>query len=219
MVSSQLENTSVLGLWLFPISYPLQKITIEEKRWGNQFASKRKKENIHARSCARIALSDLFQIDPLQIPLNAPPGNAPQLAKGWGYLSISHCKNAVIIGWSNQKIGIDIENTNRELNIKSLKKFLLNKEEKDNFVNFMPNSIKNILLSKWVSKEAAIKWQGGKLFNEIRQWELKNNNLAIHNSRGYKLNIHIINYQSWIISIASEEKVNYQFPILCLHKI
>ena len=64
----------------------------------------------------RDALSDLFKMNPLQIPISADPGKPPKLPTGMGYISISHCIDAFIIGWHQENIGIDIERSDRDFN-------------------------------------------------------------------------------------------------------
>ena len=48
-------------------------------------------------------------LDPLKIPLKADPGKPPLLEKGWGHISMSHCSDALLVGWSLEKIGVDLE--------------------------------------------------------------------------------------------------------------
>ena len=53
-------------------------------------------------------------LEPLEIPLKADPGKPPLLADGLGYISMSHCSDALLIGWSSTKIGVDIERKDRQ---------------------------------------------------------------------------------------------------------
>ena len=64
----------------------------------------------------RHSLSTLFELDPLTIPINAHPGKPPSLPSGMGNISLSHCKDAITIVWHKDKIGIDIERTDRDFN-------------------------------------------------------------------------------------------------------
>ncbi len=95
-------------------------ISKNEKQWATLLSQARSKEYKHSRGCARLALSKLFKVDPLTIPLSAPPGKAPILKDGWGHISISHCNDALTIGWSNNRLGIDIERQDRRFQYQKL---------------------------------------------------------------------------------------------------
>ena len=58
---------------------------------------------------ARYLLSLIHNISPLEIPFYSPPGSPPELKNNLGFISISHCKDACLIGWSRYPIGVDIE--------------------------------------------------------------------------------------------------------------
>ena len=45
-------------------------------------------------------MAKLFEMDPLSIPLISEPGKPPSLYKGFGYASITYCRDALLIGWS-----------------------------------------------------------------------------------------------------------------------
>ena len=66
----------------------------------------RANEYLFARAHARYFLSFIYKINPLNVPLFSP--KYPILKNNLGYLSISHCKTAFLIGWSNIQLS-DIE--------------------------------------------------------------------------------------------------------------
>ncbi len=165
-----------------------------------------------------MALSELFNLAPIDIPMHAPPGEAPKLAKGWGHISISHCNNALLIGWSLNKLGIDIENANRSLQLEPLANRFLSRKENHDVKTSSENTFYKNILSRWVIKEAAIKWQRGNLFKDLREWEIdKNCKYAYHKSLGIKVNIQLIDYHSWLIAIASNKEINLEQAILCVN--
>tara|TARA_Y100001968_G_scaffold45599_1_gene35663 strand:+ start:38266 stop:38928 length:663 start_codon:yes stop_codon:yes gene_type:complete len=214
------QNASVLGLWLFPVAAPLKQITLEEKKWASQLSPKRKKEFIHSRGYARLALSTRFQVNPLEIPLHSLPGQAPELARGWGYISISHCKDALLIGWSEDKIGVDIERSDRLFNPEKLINLFLSDSEKETLNNKNLTSKRKLLLSNWVIKEAAIKWQRGTLYKDIKQWVLnENQSEVLHQSLKLIIKTEFITFRSWYIGIACNKKSNLSPPILCFNKL
>ena len=67
-------------------------------------------------------MSNMTGLEPLDIPIKADPGEPPLLAKGLGYISMSHCSDALLIGWSSAKIGVDIERKDRQLQAHKLSK-------------------------------------------------------------------------------------------------
>ena len=211
------KDTSVLGLWLFPIATPLKPITVNERKWANGLTTKRKREYHHSRGYARFALSELFKVDPLEIPLHAQPGKAPKLEKGWGHISLSHCNNALLVGWSPKKLGIDLERTNRSFNAENLVKRFFSQREKDLLKSCTKDNFHQNVLSRWVIKEAAIKWQQGSIYNDLAEWESSRQyNLALHKKLNLTVNTKLIIYSSWLIAIAYDEKFHKNQPILCL---
>ena len=57
--------------------------------------------------------------------MNAKPNQSPELPLNYGHISFSHCKDMLIVGWSMERIGIDIERADRKIeNIITLKTFL-----------------------------------------------------------------------------------------------
>jgi len=88
--------------------------TVEETKTAKNLSSSRSKIFLETRAYLRQSLSTLFDLDPLEIPINAQPGEPPNLPSGLGNISLSHCKDAITIVWHKGKIGIDIERTDRD---------------------------------------------------------------------------------------------------------
>ena len=88
--------------------------TVEEIKIAKNLSSSRSKIFLETRAYLRQSLSTLFDLYPLEIPINAHPGEPPCLPSGMGNISLSHCKDAITIVWHKSKIGIDIERTDRE---------------------------------------------------------------------------------------------------------
>ena len=98
--------------------------TKEEIQTAKKLTNSRSKVFLETRAYLRQSLSTLFDLDPLEIPINANPGEPPILPSGMGNISLSHCKDAITIVWHKDKIGIDIERTYRDFNhIKFAKKY------------------------------------------------------------------------------------------------
>jgi len=154
----------------------------------------------------------------LNIPLYAPPGQSPQLSEGWGHISISHCFDALFIGWSPKRIGVDIERIDRRFNPEKLAKRYFSKKEIDTLNDLRKEDLRIATLQNWVIKEAAIKWQQASLAGNISEWNFcKTSNLMIHASLGHKIGLHRIEYDSWYIAITYDHKFHLHTPIACLN--
>ena len=90
--------------------------TAGEIKTAKNLSSSRAKIFLETRAYLRQSLSTLFDLNPLEIPLKAHPGEPPSLPSGMGNISLSHCKDAITIVWHKGKIGIDIERTDRDFN-------------------------------------------------------------------------------------------------------
>ena len=156
--------------------------------------------------------------DPLEIPLKADPGKPPKLAEGWGYISMSHCSDALLIGWSTEKIGLDIERKDRKLQAHKLSRRFFTQSENREIEDLTPSQAKEQVLTRWVVKEAAIKWQSGKISTSLSQWIWKNNSFfAYHESMGYQVKIYKENYDKWTYAIALDAESIIPKPIICIN--
>ncbi len=183
---------------------------------ADQLPPKRSREYKHARGYTRYALSSLLGLDPLKVPLISMPGQAPKLEKGWGYISFSHCTDALLVGWSTKKLGVDIERMDRKISDKQIAERYFTKQEKESFKKLDDSKLPSEVLKNWVVKEAAIKWQRGKLLNDLSQWHwFKDKHLAIHQRLNYRVNIFQEQYSYWQIAVAFTQNDYCNYPIIC----
>ena len=175
--------------------------TSNEIKIASQLTFLKAKIFLESRAYIRASLSDLFNINPMEIPLIANPGEPPSLSENMGYVSISHCKDALIVAWYKDKIGIDIERIDRDFNYEAIaKKYFINKNCKLD---------KKSILNQWCATEAAIKWDKGKLANDIKEWEYQEDNKFIyHKSKKIKIQLSQLSFMKWTISIAYKNKTN-----------
>ena len=155
-------------IWFYEIKGVQDVATVEEIKTAKNLTSSRSKIFLETRAYLRQSLSTFFDLDPLKIPINAKPGKPPSLPSGMGNISLSHCKDAIIIVWHKNKIGIDIERTDRDFNhIKFAEKYFFhtNKSKHNNYLT------KNMILNQWCTVEAAIKCDHGKLAKDIYHWQ------------------------------------------------
>ena len=163
-------------------------------------------------------MSNMTGLDPLDIPLIADPGKPPLLADGWGHISMSHCSDALLIGWSLEKIGVDIERKDRQFNAQKLSKRFFTNYENCEIENLTPRQAKELVLKRWVVKEAAIKWQSGKIATNINQWIWKNNSsFAYHKKLGHKIKVYEQNHDHWTYAIALNGDYITPKPIICIN--
>ena len=113
-----------LIVWLYSKKVDNKIITKKEELMMKYFSYRRKEEFMNSRSYLRISLAEIFNLDPLDIPIDAKPGKPPKLPNNYGFISLSHCKEAFLIAWSKDQIGIDIENKNRRVNPNLISKYL-----------------------------------------------------------------------------------------------
>ena len=105
---------SDIYIWFYPYDSSQKLLSKKEIKIAQSLSLRSRKQFQFSRGCARMALSSLFLIDPLNVPLNANPGQAPTLDDGLGHISFSHCRDAFVMAWSWDKIGIDIENSKKK---------------------------------------------------------------------------------------------------------
>lgn len=216
MAKSLSEIGDFIHLWIYTKKNEKLIISKNEFKWAKNLNNFRAQEYSQARGFLRQSLSDLFDLNPLDIPLYSMPNKAPVLLKNFGFVSLSHCKDAFLIGWSKDKIGIDIENKNRTLKNNKIYEKLFTKNEKKEFITENDRSSEK-LISYWTLKESAIKWQRSSIFKELKNWEIDRDNMKISNyKKNIRLNIETIKYKKWIISTATEKTNNSRSNCLCI---
>ena len=218
MIATQLNNKSVLGLWLFLMPSKLLPISSDEKKWVQKLTQKRGVNYHFSRGCIRHVMSNVTGLEPLDIPLKADPGKPPSLAEGLGHISISHCSDALLIGWFSEKIGVDIERKDRQFQAQKLSKRFFTQYENCEIEHLTPIQAKELVLKRWVVKEAAIKWQSGKIATNINQWSWTNKSQFAYNEElGYKLKVYEQSHDQWIFAIALENDLITRMPIVCIN--
>ena len=131
---------------------------------------------------------------------------------------MSHCSNALLIGWSTAKIGVDIERKDRKLHAHKLSKRFFTKYENLEIENLTSSQATEEVLRKWVVKEAAIKWQSSKISNNLNQWIWENNaSFAYHKKLGHKVKVYEESYDQWTYAIALNDDSIITKPIICLN--
>ena len=199
-------------IWFYEIKGVQDVATFKELEIANKLSKQRANIFLESRAYIRQSLGTLFDLNPLEIPIIANPGEPPELPEGMGHLSFSHCCDAIILVWHIKKIGIDIERIDRNFNYKKLaKKYFFKSNNK--------RLNKNIILNQWCAIEAAIKYDHGKLSKDIKEWQyFEDNNELFHKKKKLHLTFNQINFHKWIIALAYEENSGFLPNIICSSK-
>ena len=196
----------------------LLPISNEEKKWVQKLTPRRGMTYHFSRGCLRHVMSSITGLEPLAIPIIADPGKQPLLPDGWGHISMSHCSDALLIGWSSAKIGVDIERRDRKFQAHKLSKRFFSECENCEIEDLSPSQTKELVLKRWVIKEAAIKWQSGKIATNINQWIWENkSSFAYHKKLGHKVKVYEQNHDKWTYAIALDGDSVTRKPIICLN--
>ncbi len=196
----------------------LLPISDEEKEWVQKLTPRKGWIYHFSRGCLRQVVSNITGLDPLEIPLKADPGKPPLLADGFGHISMSHCSDALLIGWSQSKIGVDIERRDRQFQAYKLSKRFFTEVENYEIESLNPSQAKALVLKRWVIKEAAVKWQRAKIANNINQWIWKNkSSFAHHKKLGHKVKVYEQIHDQWTYAIAIDEDSITGKPIICIN--
>ena len=201
----ELEND--IYIWFFNKDNFPKLITKKEISKSETLSKNRKKRFCFSRGSARLALSKLLSMHPLDVPLIANPGEPPILERGFGHISFSHSKDIFLLAWASEKIGVDIEHSKRKIkNKKNFEKFLFrNVDPINKNLKYYSNSS---LLALWVLKESAIKWDKGTLFSDIKNWEIKDNfKIAFNKKSNIFVPTKVLFYKNYLIGI-SNNKIN-----------
>ena len=204
-------------IWFHEIKGVQDVATLKELEIANKLSIQRANIFLESRAYIRKSLGTLFNLNPSEIPIIANPGEPPKLPKGMGYLSFSHCRDAIILIWHDNKIGIDIERIDRDFNYMELgKKYFYN----SNRSNKKREQYKNSVLNQWCAIEAAIKWDRGKIAKDIMEWEYSENNKTLfHKKKKLNLKFTQINFYKWTISYAYKGSCHFLPNIICSSKL
>ena len=197
------------SFWLFPNDSYQKPISSYEKKQADLLPKEKSIQYKISRGNMRYVISKLFKVHPLEVPLFSLPGVAPVLGGNYGYISMSHCNDAILIGWSKNKIGVDIEKSNNPFLDKTIINRFFNEEDKLRIKVSSQVLQKKEMLKIWVIKESLIKWQMGDFFIGLKDWNIDHElKIATNNKTKVKVNINSLRFKSWEIGISSSAKLN-----------
>ena len=110
-----------------------------------------------------------------------------------------------------------MEKIDRNFNyVKLAKKYFFN----SNRANYPSKLCKKSILNQWCATEAAIKWDHGKLAEDIKEWQYSEKcKTLLHRKKNLKLKFSQINFYTWNIFLAYKESPNFKPNIICSSKI
>ena len=206
----------MVKLWLISKDLPLKKISYQERIWSQKLTGIRRQEYQHSRGYIRNILSIIYDKPSLDIPIYAPPSKPIKLLKkGMGFISISHCKDSLLIGWSKSPLGVDLEMRERYFKLKKIYNKFVHEKENSLFLNDCKKS-KYLAMELWTLKEAAIKFYGHQEQTFLLDWICNFRKNSIKNN---KHNIEIpsttFQFMDWQIAIVSKKIKKNKLPIIC----
>ena len=191
-------------------------VSSQERACAAGLTASRAQQFLASRGWMRSCLSSLHGVDPLEVPLTAPPGAPPQLPDEWGYVSLSHCVDACLLGWSQQPIGVDLERADRKLRAAALVRRFFTEFEQGELMELEGDQLRQQVLDRWLLKEAAIKWQQGSLAQDLGFWEVGSNlRTAVHHGLNLKVAAQLWSQGEWRLGVAVSEKEFLQDCLLC----
>ena len=207
------HNSKIPKIWFHKIKGVQDVATPKELELANKLSRQRANIFLESRAYIRKSLGTFFNLNPLEMPIIANPGEPPELPSGMGHFSFSHCCDAIILIWHEKKIGIDIERLDRDFNYAQLaKKYFFNSNRSNNNAELYKKSI----LNQWCTVEAAIKWDHGKLAKDIKEWQYSENEKTLfHKKKKLKLKFTQITFYKWTISLAYKESSHFMPNIIC----
>ena len=193
-------------------------VTEQERCWAAGLPAIRAHQFLTSRGWMRSCLATLSGTSPLQVPLDAPPAAPPRLTAEWGYVSLSHCADAFLLGWSQQPIGVDLERADRRLPAAAaLMRRYFTEAEQSELEVLQGDQLRRQVLDRWLVKEAAIKWQQGSLAQDLSCWEVSATLCgALHRGLNVQVAAQLRSEAEWRLAVVVAEKQILQGSLLCL---
>ena len=199
-----ISNTFLL--WIIPKKNSPKYLTKEELVSAKELLNPKKNNFLHSRSFIREVLSELLDLNPLNVPLDGAFGKIPSIPPEYGYISLSHCDNALLIGWSTEKIGVDIERKDRTFDANNImRRFYCNDEINELKTIKNKDKLRIAVMKLWVLKESSIKLHQGTIAKDLFNWQINlKEKIAINNITKLTLNSYCFEYKDWYLGTASQ---------------
>ena len=159
-------------LWLLPSAGgDVACLSAAERCWSEALPPLRRSRYRRSRAALRQVLAGVLRCSPVAVPLHSPPGEPPRLDGPLGWISLSHGGDALLIGYSPEPIGVDLEPTARPLDGAGVMRRFFPGPEQAQLERMEGEGLRDAVLTSWVLKEAAIKWRQRTLAAELSLWD------------------------------------------------
>ena len=141
----------------------------EEKEKAKSYISKVARLNyVISRAIINFAFRDMLKTDIENLNFQRDKNNKPFIGNNENIkFNISHTNGCVVVGFSKQEIGVDIEKVNREFKFQDILNDCFTEKEinkiKDEHINFF---------KYWTAKEAYLKHKGSGLLRNPKEIEI-----------------------------------------------
>ena len=189
----------------------------QEKQWSKRLSKTRSELFMRSRVWMRLCLADRFNLCPKAVPLQAPPGEPPTLPPGFGFLSLSHCPDALLLGVSDHPLGLDLERYDRLIPSASILQRFYCHKERERMQHLRGEDLRRAVLEHWLIKEAAIKWQQGAIASDLRFWEVRPGMASVVHQRSHqRLSAVLHGHASWQFAVVATDQQILQSIKLCV---
>jgi phosphopantetheinyl transferase len=144
--------------------------TAQEREWSEKLTPINRQKFLLNRFFVRRWLANWLNLEPQKLPLFAPPGQPPSLHEGFGMVNWSHSANRLLLGWSFEPFGVDLERADRPVAAKALLGRFFPPIEQTQLAHLKENELQQAVLRSWVAKEALIKQRRGSIASELGHW-------------------------------------------------
>ena len=150
-----------------------------------------------SESAIKQVLSEYFNLKNVVITKNEH--GKPYLENGREislFFSVSHTQNRLFIAFSDENVGIDVENLSRKTDYLPIIKRFSSEERKEilSSADF---------LRHWVAKESAIKWLGGSLAHDLQKLRFVENRL-FYGEIEIPAHLTFHSFENYVLAICSE---------------
>lgn len=163
-----------------PAAAALSPLSAAERAWGEALPPARCRVYWQSRLQLRRWLALELGCEAAAVPLHSPPGRAPLLGDGLGWLSLSHSGDGLLLGLAAAPIGVDLEPADRPLAAGALMRRFFPPGEVAQLGHLAASEQRRAVLTSWVLKEAAIKWQRGTLAGDLAAWQFNHDTGRLH---------------------------------------
>ncbi|WP_353090123.1 4'-phosphopantetheinyl transferase superfamily protein [Synechococcus lacustris] len=190
--------------------------TSQELEWARSLPAARQENFLRSRFLVRQWLAHWLGCKPMAVPLTAPPGQAPHLGEEWGTVSWSHSGQRLLLGWSPQAVGVDLERANRPLAAQALLQRFFPLQEQQQLSCLSASELHGAVLRSWVAKEALIKQRRSSISLELGHWWMESNQpRAMYLPTGvwWPVQVHFLSFgaEQWFLGWSGDNSPSLEY--------